>query len=411
MIYYAANDSDLAAIVTTPGDTVLLKGGATFSAAAVPASLLSPNDVTIGYYGYGGDRAIIDGGTTVSSWTEDAGTGTWFASLGSNVGGNVLENGVPMRFVAWNVDLATTAPSMTSTSIAGVYAGSFTFDPVSFNLYIKPSTGTPTGNVYRASATLYCLRNSTVGTGLTIEGLELRSASRHALLVYNRPNLRVSNVVTRQVGGHRLTTIYVGNGFEISFNTNNAVIDSCEWYDTFDSGATSQLYETSPRLISDHAYLKCKAARHGMHGIEISTHNVNNHLRNIEVNGFESTDASNASLCWSGDRSGSGVTLISTNTAENGGTISGCYVTGVTTTRVRRPILSYQTRGVNRFQFCTGSQATTASLGTRGNIPLLPDGRNTQRDLVHSVVDNFGAMSGEAVVSVEPTDKRTSWIV
>lgn len=152
MIFTPADNAELAAVVTSAGDTVLLRGGVTYSAAAIPSTLLTPADITLGTAGSGA-LAIISAGEVQTSWAFDAGNGVYASpAYASNFLGNVTEDDVPMKFVPWTTNLATTAALMVSGQSPPAWSGSMTFDPATRILYIKPSAGLPAEHQYIVSA-------------------------------------------------------------------------------------------------------------------------------------------------------------------------------------------------------------------------------------------------------------------
>ena len=119
--------SQIAAIVQN-GDDIALKCGSVFR-ETLPAAAIEKDNLRILTYGTGA-RPMIVGSDRVTNWSFNATYGLYYTNLGSNVGGNVTENGLPLTFVAWDTNLATTGPR--------IPVGGFSFDFNSFNLYVKP---------------------------------------------------------------------------------------------------------------------------------------------------------------------------------------------------------------------------------------------------------------------------------
>ncbi len=389
MIHYVNNDSDLAAVATSAGDTVLFATGATFQASAVPAAMLSPDNVTVGAYGTG-SKPVISGGTARTDWVFDAGNNVYSRpaySVGTTLG-NVTEDGVPMKFVQWNTNIATTAASMVSGESLPAWSGSMTFDPTNRIVYIRPSDGVAAEHVYVVSdngtASGNGLSNSTSSTGLAIDGLEIRNVSRHGILLYAKRSLTLSDVDLRVVGGAKPSTLYMGNGVELSYGCNGAQILRCSASDIFDSGFTTQLYESTAQVLSDHYYEDCTVLRFGMHGVEVSVQTASQFIYDVEINGLTGTDAGTYS--WAGNRNGALVTCLSN--ALNSGRVNRVFARGVVGSRMNRLYLGYQHGGL------CGVEESSAT-GTYGAAPTsAPNGATNQRDLWRNVTDNLGAPSG-----------------
>lgn len=245
---------------TTPadGDVLVLTSGATFR-DTIPAAAVAANNLRIVASGSG--RSILVGSQIVTSWSTTAQPGVFVTNLGSNIGGNVSENGVAMPSTLFTTDLATTAPLIVS--------GGFSFDTASFNLYIRPSAGTPTGSIYEVSQQLYGL-NSTAGfSGLLIQGLEFRGFSRHGITLLNRTNTEVADSVFKVIGGYNTGTP-VGNGVELAAGCSNSAMRRNVFEDIFDSPMTFQMYSTNNLTINNGVIENNTVRRCGLYGIEIT---------------------------------------------------------------------------------------------------------------------------------------------
>ncbi len=382
-IYYADNSAALAAITTGASDTVLLKTGETFAAASVPAGILTPSGVTIGYYGTGA-KPIIDGGVIRSDWVFDAGNNVYSRSAASNILGNVTEDGVPMKFVAWNTDIATTAASMVSGSNGTYWSGSFTQNPATFTIYIRPSSGAASSHAYKCSESLYGFSVLSAGSNSVVDGLELRSISRHGIVTQNRIGFSVSNCDFRIIGGHYIS-VHVGNGIEFAENSHGAVASGCLFEDIFDTATTSQAYRPSASRITSHLHEDLTIRRFGMHGVEVSAHTADQAISDIEINGIAALDQG---IGWSGDRAGRVVINICTNTTRT--TINRSFARNVRSTNCRQLYTGFQHGGLCGIEDSSG-------VGTYGAAPVSnANGRAGTVDLWRNVTDNLGAPSGGA---------------
>ncbi len=380
-IHRVSNNTDLAAVTTAQGDTVLFLAGAQFSAASIPSGFLAPSSLTLGVYG-SGDKPIISGGVARSDWVYDAGNNVYSRSAASNILGNVTEDGIPMKFVAWNTDIATTASSMVSGSNGIYWSGSFTYNPATFTIYIRPSSGVAAEHVYVTSESLYGLFTATAGTGTVIDGLSFKNISRHGVVLQNRKLISISDCDFVIIGGHYIS-IHVGNGIELAENCHDATVSGCSFIDIFDTAATSQAYATSAARITGHTYTNNTVRRFGMHGIEVSAHTANQLVEGIDVDGMTAIDGG---VGWSGDRNGAVITNICTNTTNT--RINKSFARNVRSTNCRRLYIGYQTGGLCGIEDSEG-------VGTYGVAPTSnANGRTGQVDLWRNVTDNLGAPSG-----------------
>ncbi len=388
MIYYPADSTELAAIVTTTGDTVLLRSGVIYSASSVPASLLSPAGVTLGVSG-SGSKPIISGGTTHADWTFDAPNDVYSRpAYASNILGNVTEDGVPMKYVAWDTNIATTAAAMVSGASLPYWSGSMTYDPANFIVYIRPSSGTAAQHVYvvsdSANSAGTALYDTATATGLLIDGIELRNISRTGIHLFNKRSAVISNCDFRVIGGIKPASLWLGNGVEISKGCNGVEVSNCDFQDIFDSAMTSQLYESSPAAIGWHLYESNVVARYGMHGVEVSMQTAGQRITDIEIAGLTIQDAGPYS--WAGDRNGAAVTALSNSVSSSRATR--VFARDVTATRAKRLYLGYQHGG-------TCGIEDSSALETWGAAPTSnANGVGGQSDLWRNVTDNLGAPSG-----------------
>lgn len=381
--HLVSNNTELAAVATAQGDTVLFLAGTQFSATSIPSGFLAPSNLTLGVYG-SGDKPIISGGVIRADWVYDAVNNVYSRSAVSNILGNVTEDGIPMKFVAWNTDIATTATSMVSGSNGIYWSGSFAYNPATFTIYIRPSSGVAADHVYVTSESLYGLFTATAGAGTTIDGLSFKNISRHGVLLQNRKSVSISECDFAIIGGHYIS-VHVGNGIELAENCHGATVSECSFVDIFDTAATSQAYATSAARITGHTYTNNTVRRFGMHGIEVSAHTANQLVEGIEVDGMTAVDGG---VGWSGDRNGAVITNICTNTTNT--RINKSFARNVQSTNCRQLSTGYQHGGVCGIEDSYG-------VGTYGAAPVSnANGRANTVDLWRNVTDNLGAPSGGA---------------
>jgi hypothetical protein len=298
------------------GDTLLIDTNTTY-AGNFPTSFVSANRLTIGEYGTG-NRPIIDMGIVVSP-TPSGTPNIWSVSFASNVGGNVSVDGLPMSFVEWDTDIATTAATMG--------ADSFSFDPVNFILYIKPANSTISGKVFKASTYVNGMAASGSNRKL-LQNIEFRQASKHAFVHVASYSLTIENCIARHCGGYYDTgaSFYAGNGFEFGNDCIDILVNSSEAYDTFDSPFTSQGYggQLSAMSARNHEYNDCIAERYGYAAFEFVTLSPWQTLNGVWVNNPYARDGG-TTASWSGDRNGKGDALLVYSGAAGKGGVERVY--------------------------------------------------------------------------------------
>lgn len=325
--------SQIAAIVQD-GDTIALKCGSVFR-ETLPAAAIEKNNLRIVTYGEGA-RPKIMGSNRVTNWTYNATYGLYYVNLGSNVGGNVTENGVPLTFVPWTSNLATTAPL--------IPPGGFAFDFNAYNLYVRP--GYRIDDVFEASCRLYGIDGLPLSfhTGLYIEGIEIVGASRHGIWLHNRGPAEVCDVVVRVIGGLKEPSYWLGNGIEINRGSSGSVVRDSLIEDIFDSAISPQIYDPSTYKLLGATVKYNTMRRCGMGGVEVSTQTANNIITGVQVHHNLAEDI--GMNCWSGDRGGTAYW-----SANNGGAASGVTDTWFVCNgarRAKRGYLSGNSYGINR---------------------------------------------------------------
>lgn len=297
----------VAALTVSGGDVIAIRCGTTLR-EQINGAQIQANDITITQYG-SGSNPIISGSDLVTGWLQDAPNGVWYKSLGSNIGGNVREDGRPMPMVAWTTNIATTAPNIAT--------GGFSFDPVGFIVYIKPSSGTPADHAYEVSSRLYCINNGGSYSGLIVEGVDIAGASRHGIVLANRNGFVYRGGRIEFCGGYYETSISVrlGNGIELAEGCNDALVEDSIFNEIFDTGGTSQLYKTSAASIARHIWRRNAFSRCRLAGVEVSTQTANQTISAVDIYGNTFSDMTGG---WGGALS----TNAGVNLTNNGGATS-----------------------------------------------------------------------------------------
>lgn len=373
----------MASVVTVAGDTVLIKTGTTLTAIAgrnqfFPADLISKDNITIGEYGTGA-KPIFDGSVlnVEGDFVADAPNSVWYlqyVSVPDSVGGttnrmgNISEDGVKMKHYTFNTNIATTAALMV--------AGQYTIDFTNKRIYIKPTGGTITGRTYRTSNVISGIREDSVTatSGLTLRNLNFTRVSKHGGVLYNKTGFSFSGVDFEYIGGVYLnSTTQAGNGLELSYGCSIGTIENCSAVDIFDTGFTSQVYESGTATTNDILYDNLTISRCGLSAIELSvptsTLNTFQTVKNVEIKNTTISDIAPSSsgakrwdYNWSGYRGGYAINLTNNGGATN--KISGCNIHDVTITNAFRMVATKDTYGVNRFWNISGANITDAVIAS-----------------------------------------------
>ena len=387
-VWRVADDRDLAAVRTGPGDVVLLRGGVVFNASALPASLLDPSNVTLGSYG-SGRRPRLSGGVFETRWTHDPVHDVYSRPAARhNSLGNVCEDGVPMRFAQWNRDLATTAAGMARGARRPYWAGAMTYDPATRIVYIRPSEGVPSDHEYIVSdgGTVdgHGILSMRSARGLTIHGIELCHFGGHGIVLLNKRDAYISDCLFRVCGGNARHADWLGNGLELSAGCDGAQVVECEAEDMFDAGFTSQLYESRAQQLGAHRYAGIRVTRFGMSALEISAQSRGQTVRDIEIDGFTALDGGRDS--WAGDRNGAALTVLSQ--FPNDSIVTRVFARNLQARNTKRLYLGYQHGGIcgieDSFATATWGQAPRSEgNGAVGHV-----------DLWRNVSDSLGPLAG-----------------
>jgi len=346
--------SQIAAIIQD-GDTLAIKCGRDYR-ETLPAAAIEKNNLRIVTYGEG-SRPRIMGSDRISSWTFDPVYNVYSTNLGSNVGGNITENGIPLTFVAWNTNLATTAPN--------IPVGGFSFDFNSYTLYMKPAY--KIDDIFEVGTRLYGIDGlpSSFKTGMYIEGIEIIGPTRQGMWWHNRGRLEICDVVVRVCGGLKGPSFWLGNGIEINRGSSGGIVRDSLIEDIFDSGISPQIYDPSPYTLLGAIVKNNTIRRCGMGGVEVSTQTATNIISGVRVisNSIEDIGMNN----WSGNRGGTAIW-----TANNGGTAAAATGTLFAYNNIKRCVRGYlsgNSYGVNEcrgnlIQDCTRAFYTSKSIAS-----------------------------------------------
>lgn len=264
----------LSGVTPADNDVFLFKCNTTYL-GSLETTHLAANNLMFGNYGTG-EKPILTS-LVIPSWTQNSTYSTVYEySLGSNLGGNVSENGVPLQCVIWTTNLATTFATMTP--------GSYTYDATTFTYYVLPNKPFEFSN-YAISTILYGAYSTSAFTGLTVTGLHFKGFSRHGIVLLNRNDVNVNNCQFTLLGGNSSSGTYVGNGIECSSGCTGGLIYSNVFTYIFDSPITTQIYSNSG-TVKNYKIYNNVINDGGLYGIEITVAGgsvTNATISNIEV--------------------------------------------------------------------------------------------------------------------------------
>lgn len=304
--------------------------------------LLNGDGNLLGYYGTG-SKPIVDRSAPLTGMTYNASYDIWEKSIGTSSFGHVTEDGVPLRAIYWNGSntIAAIGPTMVP--------GSFSFDNTNQIVYVKPSKGNISDHSYRYANGLYCIRSSNSNKNLTIADLEIKSAARHGISLFNKKGLLISNISGGQIGGYWESSrnAYIGNGIEVSAGCVGVEVVDCEQNDIWDSAFTTQIYETQAAIVHAHEYRNIKADRFGLAGVEISnpTSNTNQVIKNIYVTGALIQNGSSSN--WMNKDPSAAVSAVSTLSTGVTNFVDGVVFSGIVAKNVGRLWSTSNTQGSN----------------------------------------------------------------
>jgi hypothetical protein len=217
-------------------------------------------------------------------------TNFWYKAHTASDGGVVLENGVPMNFVTWNTDAAT--------SFGGKTAPAATFDPTGNRVYVwctanaDPATKTMEVSV-REHAVAVAAKNYITFSNITSQGAYLHGGH----VTGASDNITFNDCIFRWNGGQWNGSTYLGNGFEVNGGATNLTINHGSAYQNFDAGYSVQMLNTNPAL-SDITIDGVTAYQNRMTGVEILAGSGDGTMTNVTVK--NSTLRNNDGTGWAG---------------------------------------------------------------------------------------------------------------
>lgn len=375
-IYYVDSDATLAGLSTVAGDTVLFKTNTTFSASAVPTTLLQKNNITVAEYGTGA-KPIITGAVihTGAEFTQDSPNGVWYINFAHINYGNITEDGTALSFITWTTNIATTSALMA--------VGDYSIDQANQRIYIKTAGNNPVGKIYITSETKRGLANTTVtASGLIIKNLRITNISDTGIYHLYNSNFLIDNIEMDMIGGMWQSVFFAGNGITIGAECYNGTVSNCTINRIFDAALSAQNFTANSNL-SDINFLTNTVSDCGYSALELSIPSSlsNMKLKNIFADGLNATNIGVNS--WGRKSSGIGIIFTVTAPIESSKTMTNCEFKNITVTNALGLIRTGYNYGINKFQDIYGTNITT----------LLTDyglASTGEKRLYYNVRDNLG---------------------
>lgn len=372
-------DSDVVACTPSDGDTLLFATNTTFTATTQYNTILNKNNLTVGYTGTG-DKPVISG-HFIRSGAEltSEGSGIWSRTYGSSLSGNMLENGVLMKFKQWNG--AWTTPSLIAT---GLGVGYYTIDYSTLKTYFMPTSGSVTGNTYEFSEVL-TLFSGSGKSNLIIDALNITGFSRHGITLTNSRNMVLNNLEFNAIGGRADNASYsVGNGIELTDRTVGVYVGDCVFNDIFDSAGTTQLYGNYT-FADNHVWHNLTINRAGMTGLEVSLQGAytNQTIQNVTVENITANNiGAGYEYNFGGNRGGYATSVINNSGEKN--KITNCLFSNVIANDCQLLIAVKNPFAINKFTNIYGDNVRNATAIVTSTSSSL------QTHLYHNVTDNLG---------------------
>lgn len=245
--------------------------------------------------------------------------------------GNITQDGQPLVFVPWAGNLSDTvnnAPSTSHTSSGKKLdqAGRFSFDYTNNVMYFKPYGASISGSVFEISVLPFGIftawPHATLARKLNINDINTYGQSRHGLAAQYRKEVNIKNVNVEMIGGAwDGSSVYYGNGIELSYGCDDCSIENVVGKNIFDTVATAQLYDVVGSSIRRHDWHNIEAIGCGLAAFELSLQNgkstgntyygcgVIEHVNVYDLVMDNSVDM------WSTGRGGSGYLMINNSGA------------------------------------------------------------------------------------------------
>lgn len=308
------------------------------------------------------------------------------ASYGT-FGGVILEDSVPLNFVLFTIDNATTAAAMT--------AGSSSFNPNTGKYLIYPRNGTPSSHIYAGSAGVFSALNIRAAHSYTVKNIILELSSQGASfggigVDNNLGNYVYDNMLIRNMGGgYSSQTIgagfYVGDGLTTFGDTGangDSYIKNSTFTQIFDVASAPQTFDNSN--IKNLHYDNCDFSYCGMAGVSFTTlagptaSIINNcSVRNSRI--------SNIGYGFSGNRGGIGLQSYSANSGASVKVDNTLFYNNTVSNCINFGISIYQPNGNNNISHRNKISNCGTGLYLRTSTGYIAGYRNEHK---YNVVEN-----------------------
>lgn len=301
-------------VTFTPGTLyVQKKGTIAREQVTITAAGTADKPIILGAYGTG-NAPIIQGSEPVTGWTVESGS-IYRKSMSSAGIGIVVQDSVPLTFLPWDTDVATTFASAT--------AGAFSFNRATNTLYVWCSdSNSPDSRAIEAGTRPYGILGTNCSY-ITIDGLKVRWAALHGIAFRDSNAVTVQNSTITGCGGSWSSSAYAGNGVEFGNSVANGTVLNCTISDIFDSGIAVRTYASSA-VAANLSFAGNTITRSGYAGIDVAVlpGYSNAAINTVAISG---NSVYQSGTGWSGIRAGGGAGIL-VSADSTAGSITGVSI-------------------------------------------------------------------------------------
>jgi hypothetical protein len=246
------------------------------------------NNVQFLAYGPSGSKPIFSGLRVVTAlgWIFDPISETYWSYVTN--GGHVIRGGQMMKMFHWPP--GTLAAGGISTLISEMPMDSFVLDYESSpnRIYIRISGSLNDAELYVSDSDVIMntnMNDSGSYTGVVVEGLAFRGASRSAIFAHTHAGIQFRNLDIRFCGGKRNTTYnrWEGHGIQLAWGTEGATVDACFMSHVYTSPIIVDSSEYVGTSINNVTIQNNSLYEAGRAGVETVVNSASSNINNLTV--------------------------------------------------------------------------------------------------------------------------------